>query len=76
MHVPVSLSFSLHLHLQKQFRSRSDPNGIQERMFRQLKFMCDRKYAKCRTKADANDKMGFTCIHCPVPYADPEGGIS
>ena len=38
--------------------------------------MCDRKYAKCRTKADANDKMGFTCIHCPVPYADPEGGIS
>ena len=37
VHVPVSLSFSLHLHLQKRFRSRSDPNGIQERMFRQLK---------------------------------------
>ena len=33
----LSLSFSLHLHLQKRFRSRSDPNGIQERMFRQLK---------------------------------------
>ena len=32
-----SLSFSLHLHLQKRFRSRSDPNGIQERMLRQLK---------------------------------------
>ena len=48
-------------------------------MFRQLKMYsctCDRKYAKCRTKADANDKMGFTCIHCPVPYADTEGGIS
>ena len=47
-------------------------------MSRQLKnvFMRDRKYAKCRTKADANDKMGFKCIHCPVPCADPEGGIS
>ena len=33
MHVPVSLSFSLYLHLQKRFGSRSDPNGIQERMF-------------------------------------------
>ena len=37
VHVLVSLSFSLHLHLQKRFGSRSDPNGIQERMFRQLK---------------------------------------
>ena len=47
-------------------------------MFRQLKnvFMCDRKYAKCRTIADANDKMGFKCIHWPVPCADPEGGNS
>ena len=45
-------------------------------MFRQLKmysFMCDRKYAKCRTEADANDNMVFTCIHCPDPCADPEG---
>ena len=32
-----SLSFSLYLHLQKQFGSRSDPNGIQERMFSQFK---------------------------------------
>ena len=48
-------------------------------MFRQLKmysFMCDRKYAKCRTEADANDNMVFTCIHCPDPCADPEGGFS
>ena len=60
MHVPVSLSFSLYLHLQKRFGSRSDPNGIQERMFRQFKNLsCDRKYAKCRTKADAHDKMDF-----------------
>ena len=29
---------------------------------------CDRKYAKCCTKADAHD------IHCPVLCADPEGG--
>ena len=46
-------------------------------MSRQLKknvFMRDRKIAKCRTKADANDKMGFKCIHCLVPCADPEGG--
>ena len=39
---------------------------------------CDRKYAKCRTKADAHDKMGFLylnkCIHCPVLCVDPEGG--
>ena len=39
-------------------------------------FMCDRKYAKCRTKADANNKMDFKCIHWPVPCADSEGGIS
>ena len=36
----LSLSFSLYLHLQKQFGSRSDPNGIQERMFRQFKNLC------------------------------------
>ena len=44
VHAPVSLSLSLslHLHLQKWFRSRSDPNGIQERMFHQLKNLCMR----------------------------------
>ena len=70
MHVPVSLSlsFSLHLHLQKRFGSRSDPKGIQERMFRQFKKICacDRKYAKCRTKADAHDKMAFQYISISV----------
>ena len=65
MHVPVSLSFSLYL--QKRFGSRSDPNGIQERMFRQFKICaCDRKYAKCRTKADAHDKMDFQYISISV----------
>ena len=32
----------LYLHLQKRFGSRSDPNGIQERMFRQFKNLCIR----------------------------------
>ena len=36
----ASLSFSAYLHSQKQFGSRSDPNGIQERMFRQSKKLC------------------------------------
>ena len=42
VHAPVSLSLSLslNLHLQKRFGSRSDPNGIQERMFRQFKNLC------------------------------------
>ena len=34
---PPPLSLSLSLHLQKRFGSSSDPNGIQERMFRQFK---------------------------------------
>ena len=33
---------SLSLHLQTRFRSRSDPNGIQNRMFRQFKNVCIR----------------------------------
>ena len=40
VHAPVSLSLSLNLHLQKRFGSRSDPNGIQEIMFRQFKNLC------------------------------------
>ena len=33
----TSIYLFLYLHLQKRFGSRSDPNGIQERMFRQFK---------------------------------------
>ena len=56
----TSLSLFLYLNLQKRFRSRSDPNGIQKECFVNLKMCaCDREYAKCRTKADAHDKMGF-----------------
>ena len=64
----TSIYLFLYLHLQKRFGSRSDPNGIQERMFRQFKkkCACDRKYAKCRTKADAHDKMGFQYISIRV----------
>ena len=44
MYQPLSLSLSLsrYLHLQKRFGSRSDPKGIQERMFRQVKNLCMR----------------------------------
>ena len=39
------------------------PEWNSERMFRQFKnCACDRKYAKCRTKADAHHKMGFQYI--------------
>ena len=37
-----SLSLSLSSHLQTQFGSRSDPKGIQDRMFRQFKKVCMR----------------------------------
>ena len=60
-------SLYLSLHLQTRFGSRSDPNGIQNRMFRQFKNVCIRKALHvilwnvllCRTKADAHDKFGF-----------------
>ena len=68
-----SLSLSLSIYICKNVL---DPD--QTRMeFRKECFVnlkncaCDRKYAKCRTKADAHDKMGFQYIHCPVPCADP-----
>ena len=41
---------------------------------------CEIKYAKCCTKADAHNKMGFqyisisVTIHYLVPCVDPEGG--
>ena len=61
MYQSLSLSLSIYI------GSRSDPNGIQERMFLNLKnCACDRKYAKCRTKADAHDKMGFQYISISV----------
>ena len=36
----LSLALSLSLHLQTRFGSRSDLNGIQDRMFRQFKIVC------------------------------------
>ena len=70
MHVPVyplSLSLSLSLHLQKRFGSRSDPKGIQERMFRQFKnFAHALENKQWRTNADAHDRMGFQYISISV----------
>ena len=63
----MALSFSLFLHLQKRFGSRPDLNGIRKECFVNLKICaCDRKYAKCRTKANAHDKMGFLYISISV----------
>ena len=83
MHLSLSLSLSLLVDppmecllkcLQTRFRSRSDPNGIQNRMFRQFKNVCIRQKVRkalhvilwnvrhCRTKADAHDKFGFLVL--------------
>ena len=63
-----SLSLSLSIYICKNVL---DPD--QTRMeFRKECFVnlkncaCDRKYAKCRTKADAHDKMGFQYISISV----------
>ena len=63
-----SLSLSLSIYICKNVL---DPD--QTRMeFRKECFVnlkncaCDRKYAKCRTKADAHDKMGFQYIPISV----------
>ena len=65
-------SLSLSLHLQTRFGSRSDPNGIQDRMFRQFKNVCMRQKVRkaliprnvrlCRTKADAHNKFEFSVL--------------
>ena len=80
MYQSLSLSLSLSIYICK---NSLDPD--QTRMeFRKecfvnlLIYACDRKFAKCRTKADAHDKMFFLVylnegIHCTVPCADPEG---
>ena len=75
-----SLSLSLSIYICK---NGLDPDQtrieFKKECFVNLKICaCDRKYTKCRTKADAHDKMGFLylnkCIHCPVLCVDPEGG--
>ena len=72
MHQSLYLTLSLCLHLQKRFRSRSYPNGTQERMFHQYKILG--MLLKVR-KADAHDKMGFQYIHWPVPRGTVVRGI-
>ena len=63
-----SLSLSLSVYICK---NNLDPD--QTRMEFRKEFLvnlkicaCDRKYAKCRTKADAHDKMGFQYISISV----------
>ena len=68
MHVPVSLSLSLFIHICK---NGLDPDKtrmeFRKECFVNLKICaCDRKYAKCRTKADAHDKMDFQYIAISV----------
>ena len=62
VHIPVSLFLSL-FKFAKTVWIQIRPDGI-----RQLKICawCDRKYAKCRTKADAHDKMVFQYISISV----------
>ena len=72
MHVPVSLSYSIYI-----CKNGLDPDQtrmeFRKECFVNLKICaCDRKYAKCRTKADAHDKMGFQYISMRVPCADPD----
>ena len=61
----VSLSLSLFTF------AKADPDQtrmeFRKECFVNLKICaCDRKYAKCRTKADAHDKMGFQYISISV----------
>ena len=70
MHVPTSLSFSLSLAIYI-CKNGLDPDQIRKEFrkecFVKLKICaCDRKYAKCRTKADAHEKMGFQYISISV----------
>ena len=55
--MPAPVSLSLSLHLQTRFGSRSDPNGIQDRMFRQFKNVCIIRL--CLINAYVHDKFGF-----------------
>ena len=64
-----SLSLSLSIYICKNVL---DPDQtrmeLRKECFVNLKnCACDRKYAKCRTKADAFSVYLNKCIHCPVP---------
>ena len=64
----LSLSLSLFIHICK---NRFDPDQtrmeFRKECFVNLKICaCDRKYAKCRTKADAHNKMDFQYISISV----------
>ena len=70
----TSFTLFLYLHLQKRFGSRSDPNGIQERMFCQ--FAIESKQCVVQTPMRTIKWASVylkKCIHCTVPCADLEG---
>ena len=69
MYQSLSLSLPLSIYICKNGLdpSRSDRMEFRKERFVNLKICaCDRKYAKCRTKADAHDKMGFQYISISV----------
>ena len=71
-----SLSLSLFIHICK---NGLDPDQtrmeFRKKCFVNLKICaCDRKYAKCRTKADAHDKMDFQYISITGPMRASRGG--
>ena len=75
----TSLSFSLFNFCKNGLDPDQTRMEFRKECFVNLKMCaCDRKYAKCRTKADAHDIMCISvnlnkCIDCPVPCVDPEG---
>ena len=75
MYQSLSLSFSLSLSLSIYIcKNGLDPDQtrmeFRKECFVNLKICaCDRKYAKCRRKADAHDKMGFQYISISVYIA-------
>ena len=67
MYQSLSLPLSIYICKNGLDPSRSDRMEFRKECFVNLKICaCDRKYAKCRTKADAHDKMGFQYISISV----------
>ena len=77
MHQSLSLDLSLSIY---NLKNGLDPDQTQmdfgKECFVNLKICaCHRKYAKCRTKAVAHDKMGFLYISISVYIAQSHAWI-
>ena len=66
MYQSLSLSFSIYICKNVLDRDQTRMEFRKECFVNLKKCACDRKYAKCRTKADAHDKMGFQYISISV----------